>query len=53
MLFEPVRKTRDARYFVKTSEGMWFPCDRTQEGAVKITLEELDAKGLASKVWIG
>ncbi|XP_050211658.1 protein SUPPRESSOR OF K(+) TRANSPORT GROWTH DEFECT 1-like [Mercurialis annua] len=50
VLFQPVRKVQDAKYFMKTSDGMWYPCDRTQKGAVKITLEELDAKGLASKI---
>ncbi|XP_048231961.1 protein SUPPRESSOR OF K(+) TRANSPORT GROWTH DEFECT 1 isoform X2 [Ricinus communis] len=49
VLFEPVRKTRDAKYFMKISDGTWFPGDRTQKGAVKITLEGLDGKGLASK----
>ncbi|KAF2318328.1 hypothetical protein GH714_005270 [Hevea brasiliensis] len=49
VLFEPVRKTRDAKYFMETSDGIWFPCEPTQQGAVKITLEELDAQGLASK----
>ncbi|KAJ9159802.1 hypothetical protein P3X46_025272 [Hevea brasiliensis] len=53
VLFEPVRKTRDAKYFMETSDGMWFPCEPTQRGAVKITLEELDAQGLASKVCTG
>jgi hypothetical protein len=31
---------------------MWIPCEPTQPGAVQITLLELDAQGLASKVWI-
>lgn len=31
---------------------MWIPCEATQPGAVQITLTELDAQGLASKVWI-
>ena len=51
MLFEPVRKTRDAEYFIKSSDGMWVPCELKQRGAVKTTLQELDAQGLASKVW--
>ena len=53
MLFEPIRKTRDAEYFMKKSDGMWVPCESTQQGAVKITLEELDVQGLASKVLLG
>jgi hypothetical protein len=31
---------------------MWIPCEPTEWGAVQITLPELDAQGLASKVWI-
>ena len=31
---------------------MWFPCKRTQQGAIEITLQELNAQGLALKVWI-
>ncbi|KAK7277239.1 hypothetical protein RIF29_18390 [Crotalaria pallida] len=50
VLFEPVRKTRDGKYFRKTSKGMWVPCEPTRRGAVNITLEELDAQGLASKI---
>ncbi|XP_012074638.1 protein SUPPRESSOR OF K(+) TRANSPORT GROWTH DEFECT 1 isoform X2 [Jatropha curcas] len=50
VLFEPVRKTRDAKYFMETSDGMWLPCEPTQQGAIKITLEELDEQGLASKI---
>lgn len=50
MLFEPVRKTRDAKFFRTTSNGMWVPCEPTKRGAVEITLQELDAQGLGSKV---
>ncbi|RDX91961.1 Protein SUPPRESSOR OF K(+) TRANSPORT GROWTH DEFECT 1, partial [Mucuna pruriens] len=49
-LFEPVRKTRDAKFFRKTSRGMWVPCEPTRRGAVNVSLEELDAQGLASKI---
>jgi hypothetical protein len=31
---------------------MWIPCEPTEQGAVQITMPELDAQGLASKVWI-
>ncbi|WKA01402.1 hypothetical protein VitviT2T_019684 [Vitis vinifera] len=50
VLFEPVRKTKDASYFVKTSNGIWVPCGPTQRGAVQVTLQELEAQGLASKI---
>lgn len=50
VLFEPVRKTRDAKFFRETSKGMWVPCESTKRGAIEITMQELDAKGLASKV---
>ncbi|PON82517.1 Spastin [Trema orientale] len=50
VLFEPVRKTRDAKFFRKTSKGMWVPCELTKRGAVEITLQELDAQGLGSKI---
>lgn len=50
VLFEPVRKTQDAMYFVKTPDDMWMPCGPRQPGAVQITMQELAAKGLASKV---
>ncbi|TKY53492.1 suppressor of K(+) transport growth defect 1 [Spatholobus suberectus] len=53
VLFEPVRKTRDAKFFRKTSKGMWVPCEPTRRGAVNISLEELDAQGLASMVNAG
>ncbi|KAL8057812.1 hypothetical protein ABFX02_04G207800 [Erythranthe guttata] len=50
VLFEPVRKTQDAMYFFKTSGGIWIPCGPKQQGAIQITMEELDAQGLASKI---
>ncbi|OIW22000.1 hypothetical protein TanjilG_28423 [Lupinus angustifolius] len=50
VLFEPVRKTQDAMFFFKSSEGMWIPCEPKQQGAVQITMQELAAKGLASKI---
>ncbi|KAE8037186.1 hypothetical protein FH972_009798 [Carpinus fangiana] len=49
VLFEPVRKTIDAKFFTNTY-GMWIPCEPTEWGAVQITLPELDAQGLASKI---
>ncbi|KAJ6433012.1 hypothetical protein OIU84_020112 [Salix udensis] len=50
VLFEPVRKIQDAEYFMESSDGMWAPCEPKQQGAIKITLQELDAQELASKV---
>ncbi|KAK4593218.1 hypothetical protein RGQ29_017381 [Quercus rubra] len=50
VLFEPVRETRDAKFFKKNSSDMWVPCEPTERGAVQVTLQELDAQGLASKI---
>ncbi|KAF3953405.1 hypothetical protein CMV_021152 [Castanea mollissima] len=50
VLFEPVRETRDAKFFKKNSSDMWVPCKPTERGAVQVTLQELDAQGLASKI---
>ncbi|KAG6570479.1 Protein SUPPRESSOR OF K(+) TRANSPORT GROWTH DEFECT 1, partial [Cucurbita argyrosperma subsp. sororia] len=50
VLFEPVRKTQDAMFFIKTPDGMWVPCGPKQQGAVQITMQKLAAKGLASKI---
>ncbi|KAL4598085.1 hypothetical protein ACB092_11G033600 [Castanea dentata] len=49
-LYETVRATCSAQFFRKTSEGMWVPCERTREGAIKITRKKLNAKGLGSKI---
>ncbi|KAJ6358080.1 hypothetical protein OIU78_005833 [Salix suchowensis] len=35
---------------MESSDGMWAPCEPKQRGAIKITLQELDAQELASKV---
>lgn len=51
MLFEPVRKTQDAQFFIKDSD-MWIPCGPRHPGAIQTDMQELAAKGLASKVWI-
>lgn len=51
VLFEPVRKTQDAMFFIKTSNGMWMPCGPKQQGAVQTTMQALAAEGLASKVY--
>lgn len=51
MLFEPVRKTQDAMFFIKTSDGNWVPCGPNQPGAIQVSMQELAAKGLASKVY--
>lgn len=37
-------------FFVNTNDGLWVPCGPKQPGAVQITMQELAAKGLASKV---
>ncbi|KAG5577988.1 hypothetical protein H5410_058122 [Solanum commersonii] len=50
VLFEPVRKTQDAAFFTQTSNGTWIPCGPKQQGAVQTTMQELDAKGLASQI---
>ncbi|OIW05862.1 hypothetical protein TanjilG_23648 [Lupinus angustifolius] len=50
VLFEPVRKTQDAMFFFKNHEGMWIPCGPKQQSAVQITMQDLAAKGLASKI---
>ncbi|KAL2557367.1 Protein SUPPRESSOR OF K(+) TRANSPORT GROWTH DEFECT 1 [Forsythia ovata] len=50
VLFEPVRKTQDAMFFIKTSNGTWIPCGPKQPGAVQITMQELAAEGLASMI---
>lgn len=52
MLFEPVRKTQDAMFFFKNPEGMWIPCGPKQQDAVQISMQDLAANGLASKVWM-
>ncbi|XP_047980280.1 protein SUPPRESSOR OF K(+) TRANSPORT GROWTH DEFECT 1-like [Salvia hispanica] len=50
VLFEPVRKTQDAMFFVKTPSGAWVPCGPKQPGAIQITMQELAAKGLAAQI---
>ncbi|CAI9096222.1 OLC1v1032310C1 [Oldenlandia corymbosa var. corymbosa] len=50
VLFEPVRQTQDAMFFVKTSDGLWMPCGPKQSGAVQTTIQELAGKGLAAKI---
>ncbi|KAG5560455.1 hypothetical protein RHGRI_003690 [Rhododendron griersonianum] len=50
VLFEPVRKTQAAMYFVKTRDDMWMQCEPKQPGAVQTTMHGLAAKGLASKI---
>ncbi|KAL3530406.1 hypothetical protein ACH5RR_009728 [Cinchona calisaya] len=50
VLFEPVRKTQDAMFFVKTPNGLWMPCGPKQPGAVQITMQELAGQGLAAKI---
>lgn len=50
VLFEPVRKTQDAEFFIQTSDGLWVPCGPRQPGAIQTNMQELAAKGLASKI---
>ncbi|KAL6511030.1 Vacuolar protein sorting-associated protein 4B [Orobanche gracilis] len=50
VLFEPVRKTQDAMFFLKTSNGVWMPCGPKQPGAIQITMQELAAQGLAAEI---
>ncbi|XP_076896445.1 protein SUPPRESSOR OF K(+) TRANSPORT GROWTH DEFECT 1-like [Bidens hawaiensis] len=50
VLFEPIRKTQDAMFFVKTNEGLWVPCGPKEPGAVQTTMQELAAQGLAEKI---
>lgn len=52
MLFEPVRKTQDAMFFIKNSNNVWVPCGPRQPGAVQTTMQELAEQGLASQVWV-
>eukprot|EP01018_Ginkgo_biloba_P020316 Gb_14760 [translate_table: standard] len=53
VLFEPVRKTQDAMFFkkVSTEEGeMLMPCGPRESGAMQTTMQEIAAKGQASKI---
>ena len=50
MLFEPVRKTQDAMYFVKKDNDMWVPCGPKQPGAIQTTMQDLAGEGLGSMV---
>ncbi|PKI40531.1 hypothetical protein CRG98_039091 [Punica granatum] len=50
VLFEPVRKTQDAMFFIKTPNDLWVPCGPKQSGAVQISMQELAAQGEASKI---
>ncbi|KAL8094266.1 protein SUPPRESSOR OF K(+) TRANSPORT GROWTH DEFECT 1-like isoform X1 [Apium graveolens] len=50
VLFEPVRKTQDAMFFVGLNDGTWVPCGPKQRGAVQTTMQDLAARGLAAKI---
>ncbi|XP_076888644.1 protein SUPPRESSOR OF K(+) TRANSPORT GROWTH DEFECT 1-like [Bidens hawaiensis] len=50
VLYEPIRKTQDATFFVKKTEGLWVPCGPKEPGAVQTTMQELAAQGLAEKI---
>lgn len=50
VLFEPVRKTQDAMFFIKTSDDTWVPCGPRHPGAIEITMQDLATQGEASKI---
>ncbi|KAI3762077.1 hypothetical protein L1987_52500 [Smallanthus sonchifolius] len=50
VLFEPVRKTQDAMFFIKKSDDTWEPCGPRQPGAIEITMQDLATRGEASKI---
>uniref|UniRef100_A0A7N2R3P6 Spastin/Vps4 C-terminal domain-containing protein n=1 Tax=Quercus lobata TaxID=97700 RepID=A0A7N2R3P6_QUELO len=50
VLFEHVCQTRDVKFFKKNSSNIWVPCKPTERGAFQVTLQEVDAQGLASKI---
>ncbi|KAI3961004.1 hypothetical protein MKW92_048144, partial [Papaver armeniacum] len=50
VLFEPVRKTQDAMFFINTKDDMWVPCGPKQRGAIQTTMQDLATKGLAAKI---
>ncbi|KAI3750819.1 hypothetical protein L2E82_21669 [Cichorium intybus] len=50
VLFEPVRKTQDAMFFIKTSDDTWVPCGPRHPGAIEITMQDLAAQGQAEKI---
>ncbi|KAK2969107.1 hypothetical protein RJ640_028814 [Escallonia rubra] len=50
VLFEPIRKTQDAEFFIKDSDDNWIPCGPRQQGAILTNMQELAARGLASKI---
>lgn len=37
-------------FFIKDADANWIPCGPKQHGAVQITMQDLAAKGLGSKV---
>ncbi|PWA73259.1 AAA+ ATPase domain-containing protein [Artemisia annua] len=50
VLFEPVRKTQDAMFFIKTSDDTWVPCGPRHPGAIEISMQDLATQGQASKI---
>ncbi|KAD6796703.1 hypothetical protein R6Q59_019530 [Mikania micrantha] len=50
VLFEPVRKTQDAMFFIKKQDDTWVPCGPRQPGAIEITMQDLASRGEASKI---
>ncbi|KAK1381929.1 MIT domain-containing protein [Heracleum sosnowskyi] len=49
VLFEPVRKTQDAQFFIKDSDT-WIPCGPRQPSAIQTNMQELTARGLTSMI---
>lgn len=49
-LFQPVRKTQDAKFFIKADDDTWTPSEQSQPGSIQTTMQELASKGLAAKV---
>ncbi|KAF5780024.1 putative vesicle-fusing ATPase [Helianthus annuus] len=50
VLFEPVRKTQDAMFFIKKPDDTWVPCGPRHPGAIEITMQDLATRGEASKI---
>ncbi|EAY72476.1 hypothetical protein OsI_00332 [Oryza sativa Indica Group] len=49
-LFQPVRKTQDAKFFIKADDDTWTPSEQSQPGSIQTTMQELASKGLAAKI---
>uniref|UniRef100_A0A0E0JDV7 Vesicle-fusing ATPase n=1 Tax=Oryza punctata TaxID=4537 RepID=A0A0E0JDV7_ORYPU len=49
-LFQPVRKTQDAKFFIKADDDTWTPREQSQPGSIQTTMQELASKGFAAKI---